>query len=96
MKIIAHPESHIVDLEDGSRWRIFPGDLDVTLGWKPETDLTVILIDDDVASHALLSDSGPVRVISGDQIWPGPEVKEKLADDERAEAIFVRCHHTRN
>ena len=28
MKIKSHSESHIVELDDGSRWQIFPGDLD--------------------------------------------------------------------
>ena len=41
------PESHIVELADG-----FPGDLDLTLNWKPETDLAVVPIDDQVSSHA--------------------------------------------
>jgi hypothetical protein len=27
MKIKSHSESHIVELDDGSRWQIFPGDL---------------------------------------------------------------------
>jgi hypothetical protein len=36
MKIKSHSESHIVELDDGSRWRIFPGDLDLTLNWKPK------------------------------------------------------------
>ena len=31
MKIKSHSESHVVELEDGSRWQIFPGDLDGTL-----------------------------------------------------------------
>jgi hypothetical protein len=31
MKIKSHSESHIVELDDSSRWQIFPGDLDVTL-----------------------------------------------------------------
>jgi len=35
MKIKSHSESHIVELEDGSRWQIFPGDLDLTLDWQP-------------------------------------------------------------
>ena len=37
MKIRAHAESHVVELDDGSQWQIFPGDLATTLGWKPET-----------------------------------------------------------
>ncbi len=39
MKILTHAESHVVELDDGSRWKIFPGDLALTLSWKPETDL---------------------------------------------------------
>ena len=42
MKIKSHSESHVVELEDGSRWQIFPGDLDATLNWKPETELTIV------------------------------------------------------
>jgi hypothetical protein len=42
MKIKSHSESHIVELDDGSRWQIFPGDLDLTLNWKPETALSVV------------------------------------------------------
>jgi len=41
MKIRSHSESHIVELDDGSRWQIFPGDLDLTLNWQSETDLRV-------------------------------------------------------
>jgi len=26
MKIRAHAESHVVELDDGSQWQIFPGD----------------------------------------------------------------------
>ena len=43
MKIRAHP---VVELDDGSQWQIFPGDLDLTLSWKPETDLELIDIDE--------------------------------------------------
>ncbi|WIW45368.1 hypothetical protein ML401_28555 [Bradyrhizobium sp. 62B] len=62
MKIRTHSESHIVELEDGSRWQIFPGDLDLTLGWKPETDLTVVESEDEVATHELLGGGARVRV----------------------------------
>ena len=52
MKIRSHSENHIVELDDGSRWQIFPGDLDLTLNWKPETDLGVVSVEDEVSSHA--------------------------------------------
>jgi hypothetical protein len=54
MRIKSPSESHIVELEVGSQWQIFPGDLDVTLNWKPETDLTLVPSDDDISSPMLL------------------------------------------
>jgi hypothetical protein len=36
MRIRSHSESHIVELDDGWRWQIFPGDLDLTLNWLRE------------------------------------------------------------
>ena len=41
MKIRAHSESHIVELDDGSSWRIYPGDIDVTLNWQPTPNLVI-------------------------------------------------------
>jgi hypothetical protein len=80
MKILSHSESHILELDDGSRWRIFPGDLDLTLSWKPETDLAVVPINDKVSSHALAGGGGKVRVIPADESWPVQEVKSVLKD----------------
>ena len=75
MRIRSHSESHIVELDDGSRWQIFPGDLDLTLGWKPETELSVVPIDDEVSSHALIGDGGKVRVIpAGESGRQGSEI----------------------
>jgi hypothetical protein len=42
MKIPSHSESHIVELEDGSQWRIFPGDIGES--W-PEREVKSILKD---------------------------------------------------
>jgi hypothetical protein len=82
MKIRSHSESHLVELDDGSRWQIFPGDLDVTLGWLPDTDLRVIRIEGDLCSHALVSasDDSRVRVLPVGQLWPAGEVKKILKD----------------
>jgi hypothetical protein len=81
MKIQSHSESHIVELDDGSRWQIFPGDLDLTLNWKPETELAAVLIDDEVSSHALIGEGGRVRVIPDGESWPVREVRSVLRDD---------------
>ena len=50
MKITKHSESHLVELSDGSKWQIFPGDIDVTLNWQPDTDLELVRIEDEVSS----------------------------------------------
>ena len=62
MKIRSHSESHIVELDDGSRWNL-PGDLDLTLDWNPETDISVMSVGREVSSHALISGGQKVRVI---------------------------------
>ena len=82
MKIRRHSESHLVELDDGSKWQIFPGDLDVTLNWRPDTDLKLVLIDDEVSSHALVStgDNSSVRVLPLGKDWPVREVKAILKD----------------
>jgi hypothetical protein len=61
MKIRSHSEGPIVELEDGSRWQIFPGDLDLPLDWHPETELTVVEAEDDLATNELVGGGGKVR-----------------------------------
>jgi hypothetical protein len=78
MKIKSHSESHIVELDDGSRWQIFPGDLDLTLSWKPETDLTVVPSDDEISSHMLVNGDAKVHVIASGESWPVKAVKSVL------------------
>ncbi|MCP3466689.1 hypothetical protein [Bradyrhizobium sp. CCGUVB23] len=78
MKIRTHSESHIVKLDDGSRWQIFPGDLDVTLDRKPETELDVVATKGDVGSHALIGAGGVARVIRAGESWSVREVRSTL------------------
>lgn len=83
MKIRTHSESHVVELDDGSQWRIFPADLDLTLSWKPETELSLERIGDDAfSSHVLVnpSDNSRVRVIAAGERWPAAEVRKALKD----------------
>jgi hypothetical protein len=82
MKIRKHSESHLVELDDGSKWQIFPGDLDVTLNWQPDTELKLVRIANDASSHALVSesDNSKVRVLPQDENWPVKEVKNTLKD----------------
>ena len=80
MKIRAHAESHVVELDDGSQWQIFPGDLATTLSWKPETDLRLERSSDRISSHVLVNamDQTCVRVIAAGEAWPDGEVKNAL------------------
>jgi hypothetical protein len=80
MKIRKHSESHLVELDDGSSWRVYPGDLDVTLNWQPNTELKLIRIVDDASSHALVNetDNTTVRVLPLDENWSAKEVKDAL------------------
>jgi hypothetical protein len=82
MKIRIHSESHIVELDDGSKWQIFPGDLDVTLNWTPEAEFILERSDDEVGSHALIDVAGNtrVRVIPSDAHWRVRDVKTFLKD----------------
>jgi hypothetical protein len=80
MKIRSHSESHIVELDDGSRWQIFPGDLDLTLNWKPETEITVAPAEDDLSSHLLAGGGAKVRAIAEGESWPVGQVKTALKE----------------
>jgi hypothetical protein len=82
MKIRAHAESHVVELDDGSRWQIFPGDLDETLGWTPETELSLERSGDRVSSHVLVNakDQSRVRVIAAGETWPVGAVRNVLKE----------------
>jgi len=80
MKISKHSESHLVELDDGSKWQIFPGDLDVTLNWQPDTELKLVRIADEASSHALVNetDNSSVRVLPQGENWPVNEVRDVL------------------
>jgi hypothetical protein len=80
MKIRSHSESHIVELEDGSRWQIFPGDIGLTLDWKPETDLVVVANNDEISTHVLVGNGVTVRVIAAGESWPVQKVRRALKD----------------
>ena len=72
MLIRRHSEPHIVELEDGSAWRIWPADLASTLKWMPSTQLTVTEIEDQFCTHALIdqAENTRVRVIAAAEHWP--------------------------
>jgi hypothetical protein len=80
MKILEHSESHIVKLQDGSAWQIFPGDIDQTLAWLPTSELRLFEINDGIGSHALINadDGTRVRVRPLGEAWPETKTKKIL------------------
>jgi hypothetical protein len=81
MRIMRHDKSYIVELSDGSMWRIWPADLANTLQWLPTTEIDVRKIDDETCSHALVnrSDGSHVRVINADRQWRVSDVHKSLS-----------------
>jgi hypothetical protein len=80
MRIKKHEESHIVELEDGSEWRIWPGDLVATLLWMPSSRLTVSEINDECCTHVLVDrfHGTAVRVIEAEAAWSPEKIQASL------------------
>lgn len=80
MQITRHDKSYIVELEDGSRWRIWPGDIAATLQWLPTSELQVLAIDHEFCSHALIDQAhgSRVGVIKAVADWPAEQVRRYL------------------
>jgi hypothetical protein len=82
MRIKQHDKSYIVELEDRSKWRIWPGDIAVTLQWLPTADIVTTEIEDEFCTHALVNrtDGSRVRAIDAGKDWPVAEVRRSLKD----------------
>jgi hypothetical protein len=79
-RIARHDTSDVVQLSDGSRWRIWPPDVVTTLQWFPTTELEVERVQDEFCSHVLLNraDGSRVRVIDERSSWPLAQVRRSL------------------
>ena len=68
-----HQKTYSVELEDGSRWRIWP-----PLQWSSSTDLNVVVIDDNFSTHAFVDQDGRrVRVVSADADWIPKRMRDR-------------------
>jgi hypothetical protein len=61
MRCSVRNTTRATSFEDG--WRIWPGDVALTLNWLPTTDLLISEIGDEFCSHALTGSR--LRVIEG-------------------------------
>jgi hypothetical protein len=82
LQIKSHQTSDLVELSDGSSWRIWPGDVPKSLQWTSTTELAVCDIEDELCSHALvdLSSGERIRVIAADRNWPPAQLKQALKE----------------
>jgi hypothetical protein len=80
MHIKRHDKSYLVELDDGSEWRIWPADIALTLQWLPATELDILEIEDELVSHVLVdqSDGLRVRVVEAQASWPAEKVQHCL------------------
>ena len=79
-RIKSHAKSHLVELTDGSKWRIWPGDLATTLGWTSEAEIEALPIEDEFCSHVLVdqSNGSRVRAIDASKDFPVEELRKAL------------------
>jgi hypothetical protein len=84
-RIARHDTSDVVQLSDGSRWRIWPADVTTTLQWLPTTELEIEPAQDEFCSHVLVNcaDASRVRVIDERSSWPSEQVRRSLGLTKR-------------
>ena len=81
--LYAHQEARaerIVELEDGSTWRFWPGDLAIPLLWMPSTRLAVSEINGECWTHVLIDrlHGTCVRVIEAAAAWAPEKIEASL------------------
>jgi hypothetical protein len=78
--ISRHDTVDVVELSDGTRWRIWPVDVPATLRWLPTTELEIVESNDELCSHVLINreDDSRVRVLAANETWPIQAVRQVL------------------
>jgi hypothetical protein len=84
MRIARHDSAGVVELSDGSKWRIWPADMTATLQWLPTTELEIAPSSDELCSHVLINiaDNSQVRVIAEGETWPTQAARRILKDSQ--------------
>ena len=80
LSISRHDTVDVVELRDGTRWRIWPADVPATLRWLPTTELEIAQSSDELWTHVLINreDKSRVRVIAANETWPVQAVRRVL------------------
>src|SRR6516225_8606008 len=88
MRIKKHDKSYIVELEDRSKWRIWPGDIAVTLQWLPTADIVKTEIEDEFCTHALINRSRQgLAYCRGSTIVEGRVTQAALPPSQAGEGV---------
>jgi len=76
MLIDVHEDGEILEMLDGTRWRVWPGDIPTTAIWLPTTSIEIQKIEHEFCSHALLKLPGRqlAKAIPADREWPVKEI----------------------
>jgi hypothetical protein len=72
MRIKKRQNGCIIELDDGSAWRIWPGDVERTKKWTHSTKLTIYKFNGDFCTHVLFDrlQGICVRAIDAAEHWP--------------------------
>jgi hypothetical protein len=89
MRIARHDSAGVVELSDGSKWRIWPADMADTLQWLPTTELEIVRSSDGLCSHVLtnMADNSQVRVIAEHETWPAEATRLFLKDNRGRQSL---------
>ena len=80
MRVMKYEKSYIAELEDGSSWRIWPGDLATPLLWMSSTRLAVSEINGECWTHVLIDrlHGTCVRAIEATGSWVPEHIEVSL------------------
>ena len=88
MRIKKREKSHIVELEDGSTWRIWPSDIAATWQWTPSSQIIVSEIDDPYCTHALVERTSGTRA----RVIEAVKEQQKEIQDFKTELGEVKAY----
>ena len=88
MRIKKREKSNIVELDDGSAWRIWPADIAAALQWTPSSQIVVSEIDDPYCTHALVERTSGTRA----RVIEAVKEQQKEIQDLKTELEEVKAH----
>jgi hypothetical protein len=88
MHIKKRKKSNIVELEDGSTWRIWPADIAATWQWTTSSRIVVSEIDDPYCTHAFVEQSTGTRT----RVIEAVKEQQREIQDLKTQLEEVKAH----